>query len=154
MNIVLFNAGGRPREKRLDIAQDAVERAGNVVGNVRLLLLNGNVSPELVPMYIGASDCVLLVSDWEGSPTIVQEAMACNIPVVTFDVGDVRERLAGVVPSMIVPRDPSAVADAIVEIMLGPRVSNGRESAKHISHERLALDIIRVYEDAIKWPRR
>ena len=42
-----------------------------------------------VPIWINASDVLLMTSLHEGSPTIVKEALACNLPVVSVDVGDV-----------------------------------------------------------------
>lgn len=50
-------------------------------------------TPEEVAVYMNAADCLLLTSDSEGSPNVIKEAMACNCPIVTTDVGDVRERL-------------------------------------------------------------
>ena len=50
-------------------------------------------TPEEVATYMNAADCLLLTSDSEGSPNVIKEAMACCCPIVTTDVGDVRERL-------------------------------------------------------------
>lgn len=50
-------------------------------------------TPEEVAAFMNAADCLLLTSDTEGSPNVIKEAMACNCPIVTTDVGDVRERL-------------------------------------------------------------
>ena len=52
--------------------------------------------PARVPDLMNAADCLLVTSDAEGSPTMVQEALATNLPVVSVDVGDIAERLEGV----------------------------------------------------------
>jgi glycosyltransferase involved in cell wall biosynthesis len=46
-----------------------------------------------MPLYVSACDALLLTSEREASPTIVKEALASNVPVVSFDVGDVAECL-------------------------------------------------------------
>lgn len=51
--------------------------------------------PSEVATYMNAADCLLLTSWSEGSPNVIKEAMACNCPIVTTDVGDVNERLEG-----------------------------------------------------------
>lgn len=50
-------------------------------------------TPQEVATYMNAADCLLLTSWSEGSPNVIKEAMACNCPIVTTDVGDVNERL-------------------------------------------------------------
>lgn len=52
-----------------------------------------NKTPQEVALYMNAADCLLLTSWSEGSPNVIKEAMACNCPIVTTDVGDVNERL-------------------------------------------------------------
>jgi teichuronic acid biosynthesis glycosyltransferase TuaC len=54
------------------------------------LLQKHNIPKEKVPFYLNAADIILLTSLWEGSPNIIKEAMACNRPVVSTDVGDVK----------------------------------------------------------------
>jgi glycosyltransferase involved in cell wall biosynthesis len=54
----------------------------------------GVVPPEAVSGYLNAADVLALCSLEEGSPTVVKEALACGIPVVSTDIGDVRQILA------------------------------------------------------------
>lgn len=55
-----------------------------------------NVKHEDMPFYLCAADVLISTSKWEGSPNIIKEAMACNIPIVSTDVGDVKRLLDGV----------------------------------------------------------
>ena len=43
-----------------------------------------------------AADVLLLTSITEGSPQVIKEALACGCPIVSVDVGDVKERVMGV----------------------------------------------------------
>jgi len=60
-----------------------------------------NTERSLVPYFFNAASLHLLTSDFEGSPNSVKEAMACNTPVVTTNVGNVRDLLSGVNGSFI-----------------------------------------------------
>jgi len=95
---------------------------------------------------MNAADVLLLTSRTEGSPTVVQEAMACNLPVVSVDVGDVRERLAGVQGcKVLASRDPAALGAALGEILRFPRRSNGREHAAALGVEAIAARLADFY---------
>src|SRR5258707_11791341 len=142
--VVLFNAGD-PICKRLDLARAAVQFAESMCGRVRFAVLDGNVPPNHIPLMMNAADCLLLTSDWEGSPNVVKEAIACNLPVVSVDVGDVRERLEGVRPSVIVTRDASEIGKGIAEIVRHGQRSNGREFVNDLSNECVSHRIVSVY---------
>ncbi|MFH1931661.1 MAG: glycosyltransferase [Pseudomonadota bacterium] len=148
--IVLFNAGLSPEVKRLDIAEKAVKAMKERIGNVRFVVLRGDVSHDKVPIYLSGADCLLLTSDYEGSPDIVKEALACNLPIVSVDVGDVRERLDGVIPSRIVARDPEAIGFAAAEIVTSGQRSNGRDRVAEISAAMVRDKILRVYDCVVK----
>lgn len=147
---VLFNAGTEPQGKGLPMVQEALRVAESRVGPVHLWVLDGTVSPGDVPLYLNAADCLAFASRWEGSPNIVKEALACNLPVVSTDVGDVAERLRNVHPSRIVPRDAEAMGQALAEILqLGSR-SNGREHVVDLSEERIASRLLRLYREILE----
>ena len=151
--VVLFNAGCDPRNKRLDLAERAVKEARQWTPLVRLEVLDGNVAPARMPALMNAADCLLVTSDAEGSPTIVQEALATNLPVVSVDVGDIAERLDGVTCSCVVQRDPHALGRALAGVLNPPRRSDGRRRAEEFSSTRIARELGRLYRDIVEEQR-
>lgn len=150
--VVLFNGGDRPLAKGLDLVQDAIADAERVVGRIRLVVLDGTVPPERMPHYYNAADCLALASLREGSPNVIKEAMACNLPVVCTDVGDARERLSEVHPSAVVQRDPHAFGEALAGILKLQERSNGREHARDFDEIPLSFNIRSLYEKARSEP--
>ena len=108
--------------------------------------------PRLVPSYMNASDCLLVTSDSEGSPAVLQEALACALPVVSVDAGDAAERLRGVAPSRIVSRDPQVIGRALAEIAASPRRSNGPRSIAGLSLRSTARQLRRLYGEILGLP--
>src|SRR5215469_383375 len=125
--IVLFCQNNSPRNKGQDLALAGVRAAERTLGPIQLVILDGRIPPDQVPVLINAADCLVLASEVEGSPNIVKEALACNVPVVAVDVGDVPERLWGVFPSKIVHRDAVQMGFALAEILACGKRSNGRD---------------------------
>ena len=148
--VVLFNAGRDARNKRLDLARNAVDQARRWAPLVRLEVLDGSVAPERIPAMMNAADCLLVTSDAEGSPTVVQEALATNLPVVSVDVGDVRERLQGVTCSCVAPKDPRALGRALAQVLNPPRRSDGRRRADEFSSVRIAQELGRLYHEVLE----
>jgi teichuronic acid biosynthesis glycosyltransferase TuaC len=147
--VIVFDEGRAPRRKGLEFLQSAIRLAEQTVGSIRLMILDRSIPPELVPRYLCASDCLALASVFEGSPNIVKEALACNLPVVATDVGDVSERLKEVFPSRVVRRDAVEFANALTEVFIDGRRSNGREQVQVCSLPRVAEGIRSVYESSL-----
>jgi glycosyltransferase involved in cell wall biosynthesis len=141
--VVLIDAVLDPIRKGLDLAQRAVQIVQRCIPKAELVVLQ--VQPHEVPLYLNAADVLLCASRAEGSPNIVKEALACNLPIVATPVGDVPERLQGVVPSKVVAREPEAMAQALIEILSLNQRSNGRERVMQIAQEaaRKNLEIYR-----------
>ncbi len=143
--VVLFNAGHDVLVKRLDLATAVVEKARRAIPALRLEILDGGVPPSAIPEMMNAADCLLLTSVSEGSPTVVQEALACDLPVVSVEVGDVAERLRGVRDSTVASADASVLAHALVQLLDPPRRSNGSLKVAEFSARPIARRLKEIY---------
>jgi teichuronic acid biosynthesis glycosyltransferase TuaC len=145
--VVLFNAGRDPQVKRLDLALAAIEHARRLLPELRLEILDGTVPPAQLPEMMNAADCLLVTSVSEGSPTVVQEALASNLPIVSVEVGDVVERLEGVRDSTVASADPGVLGRALVSLVDPPRRSNGCDKVQGFSSHTVARKLKEIYEE-------
>ncbi len=121
--------------------------AGAAIPRLRLEVLDGATPPDRMPALMNAADCLLLTSDAEGSPTVVQEALACNLRVVSVDVGDARERLRGVPGARLAARDPADIARALVDLLAVPGRGDGRRHLGEFSARRVARELDVIYRE-------
>ena len=147
--IAIINVREDPRAKGLDLAMAAMKFVSTRLPHAELQVIE-NVEPMRMPLYYQAADVLLCMSIAEGSPNVVKEALACNLPVVSTPVGDVQERLAGVVPSCVVSRDPSSLGRAIVDILLTKQRSNGREMVASLGLNQVAEQVLAVYRTVLR----
>lgn len=146
--VVLFYAGKDPRGKRLDLAEAAFAEVRRTQPAAVLEVLWGDVPPDQIPFYLNAADCLLVTSEHEGSPTIVTEALACDLPVVSVPVGDVAGQLDGVDESVVVPRDPMALAAAVRGVCRHRRRANAQTAANACDAELLLGQTVAVLRRA------
>jgi teichuronic acid biosynthesis glycosyltransferase TuaC len=141
---VVFNEGNRPKVKGTELALTTMSIVREKVQNVRFIRLNDEM-PERIPMILNAADCLILTSLYEGSPTIVKEALACGLPIVSSDVGDVRLRTAGVTPGAVTDRDPENIAAEMIPILENPTRSNGPSKMINLSTAKVSNEVLSIY---------
>lgn len=145
--LVLFCAGMRP-EKRFDIVKAAVERLR--VSDPEVQLVVATEQPHaVIPLYMNACDVFVLASEYEGSPTVIKEAMACNLPVVSVDVGDVGEVIGGTEGCFLCERTPDDLAAKLALALARGERTDGRGSIQRLSLESIADRLITEYESVL-----
>ena len=146
--VILFNAGVGSGQvvKNRPLAEEALA----LLSNVRLEAIS-NCTREEVALRMNASDCLLVTSLHEGSPDLVKEAMACNLPVVSVPCGDVPERLQGVSLSFIQPYNARKLAEASEMVLKAGGRSNGREQlfAQGLDTVSVTGKVLAVYHQAV-----
>lgn len=130
-----------PRARRL------VERADV---DLELRSVSG-VDHEEIPYYMNASDVLLVTSNRESGPMVVKEAAACNRPVVSTDVGFVRETLEDVTDCVVSDDDRDLVA-GLERAATARRRTNGREAIDDLSLEALGDRLLELYRGLLDRP--
>lgn len=145
---------GDPSYKRKNF--DLVKEAYSLIKNDDIeLIAPYPVSHENVVKYLNASDLLINTSFMEGSSNVIKEAMACNCPIVTTNVGDARWIIGNTPGCFISSFEPVDVAEKL-QLAIGFVEQNGRTSGRERIIE-LGLDsvsvaerIIKVYEEVLK----
>jgi glycosyltransferase involved in cell wall biosynthesis len=112
----------------------------------------GYIAHAETPAFYRAGDLFALSSDFDNSPNVVLEAMASGLPVVTTDVGGVREFVTdGVGGAVVPPRDAAALAAALEKYLLDPGAAqaagahNRARAETDFSWRTSALRLLDVY---------
>jgi glycosyltransferase involved in cell wall biosynthesis len=114
----------------------------------------GVVAHRDMPKLMQAADVLALCSQSEASPIVVKEAVACGLPVVTADVGDVSQIITRKDLGTMVNLDEAAFGQALLE-----RLEDAGRGKKNLATEaptpwqEFAADkmhgrIVEVYQDA------
>lgn len=136
-------------EKNPQLAFDAVKLL-EAEGHKFTLVEFKGIPAEKLNYYFNAADVFLLTSIREGSPQSVKEAMAANIPVVSTNVGDVSDVVAGVKGNFVTGFEVREVADAILK---ASQVSGGRTEGRNrlleigYDMDSLTKKLVSVYKE-------
>jgi len=143
--LVLF-AGMRRPEKRFDLVEAAVGHLQATEPTVELVVAEAEPH-ERMPLFMNACDVLVLASEAEGSPMVIKEAMACNLPIVSVDVGDVAEIIGGTAGCYLARREPADLAAQIGNALSFGGRTAGRDAIMPLSLDVIAARLERVYRE-------
>jgi glycosyltransferase involved in cell wall biosynthesis len=150
--LVLFVGLPRP-DKRIGVIEEAV-RLLREQGRPADLLLATDKKHEEITRYMNAADVLVLVSEAEGSPMVIKEAMGCNLPIVAGDMGDIREVIAGTAGCFLCDKSVAGTAEGIEKALRFGRRTDGRSRVLHLSLEESAKKVRAVYERVLERKKR
>ena len=147
---VLFASRFSNPVKNYTLARKAVELLAD---NVKLIELKGYSRSE-VNRLMNSVDLLLVTSHSETGPLVVKEAIAANCPIVSTDVGDVREVIGETEGCYITSFEPGDVADKIkmaLEFSEKRGMMQGRQRIIELGldSENVVKRIINVYEQVL-----
>jgi glycosyltransferase involved in cell wall biosynthesis len=146
---ILFSSAKDVYVKNYPLAKQAADQ----IPNSGLLEISGR-SREEVNLLMNACDVFLMTSFREGSPQTIKEAMACNCPIISTDVGDVRKVIGDTEGCYITSFDPVDVAEKLKRALEFAAV-NGRTKGRNrivemgLDAESIAGRIFGVYGKAV-----
>lgn len=143
-------AGEGPLRKELD---DFV-KINRLQNKIKLL---GAINYNHLIQWYSISDIFVLPSLTEGRPTVIYEAMACEIPIVATDVGGISEQVEDGYNGFVVePKNSKQLVDKINYLLenYDLRKNMGKNGRKRIIEEgwtwkNHAKSVIQVYNNAL-----
>lgn len=145
--IFISDPPDRP-EKNFALLDEAVKLLNDPGIEVKCLW---SLTKEDLNFYYSAADLLVLTSLHEGSPNVIKEAMACDCPIVSTDVGDVRKNIEGIDGCHIVSFEPTDVAEKIGSTINYGK-TNGRKRLIELGLDSISTSnrLIEVYKKVLK----
>jgi teichuronic acid biosynthesis glycosyltransferase TuaC len=146
--VVLFIADISRPEKNYSLAKESVALLNR---DDVILLPVFNTPHDKIPDYLSAGDVLFVTSKWEGSVNVVKEALACNLPIVSTDVGDVRRNIEDVQGCFIGDSTPQDLSKKLTIALNIKNRTNGRDELikLKLDSNTVARRLIDIYESLI-----
>jgi glycosyltransferase involved in cell wall biosynthesis len=140
--LILFSNSFDIHEKNYPLAQSAVDLLD---GDIKLIELKG-YSREEVNLLMNACDVSLMTSFSEGSPQFIKEAMACNCPIVSTDVGDVKSVIKNTDGCYITSFEVKDVVLNLNKALAFKKRTNGIDNVGNLMNDIISKKIIEIYK--------
>ena len=143
---ILFSSAFDNPIKNIQLARKSIEN----IKNVNLIELKNFTKNELSNL-MNASDLLLITSFSETGPLVAKEALACNCPVVSTDVGDVKKMISLSNNSYITTFNPNKINKTIIKVLKQKdQVKPKLKDFNKYSLTHTAIEIKKVYEKCIQ----
>lgn len=146
--LVLFPWDPERLVKRYDVVAKMMTLVKKKLPESELVVIHDRSHAEMVH-YFNACDVCVLASDHEGSPVAIREALACNLPVVSVDVGDVAALIDGLENCYLVERNPTKMADRVAAVLKSGKRCQGRARMQAYDIDSAADRVWRIYQQLI-----
>lgn len=145
---LLFAARPDNHVKNFPLARAATELLRSEYADVKLITVHDEPQARLA-LYMSACDALVFPSYQEGSPNVVKQAMACNLPIVASDVGDVRSLIGGTVGCHVCPLDAESFRDSLGEVLRERRRTDGRSAVRGLDRRVVAVKVAALYDEVL-----
>lgn len=143
------------RECELRILGDGEEREylKGIAGSSGRIVFAGAVTPQQVQKIMRESDILVMNSTFEGIPMIILEAISLGVPVITTDVGGIKEVLTYGQDSEMTDGTVNQIQKAMEKICADyDRYSrNAYEKSLQFDYRKVNRTIFSVLNENLKW---
>lgn len=141
---VLFSSRFSNVIKNYPLARAAMD----LLPDAELLELKGR-DREQVNWLLNTADALLVTSFHESGPLIVKEALAVNLPVVSTNVGDVKEQIDGIAGCFLAEYDAVDVAEKLKLALDFGRLDNSRRRMQKLDNSEIANRLAHIYNKVL-----
>ena len=141
---IVFSSAFDNKIKNVQLAWSAISD----IHNCKLVELKG-YGKEEINLILNASDLLLVTSLSETGPIIVKEALACNCPIISTNVGDVQKLIRNVQNCYISEYNPEDIKKKINLVFRNNIRTNGEQAIKNFNLENIAHKVIDVYKTTL-----
>ncbi|MCZ7604192.1 MAG: glycosyltransferase [Melioribacteraceae bacterium] len=152
-NFILFvsSKDKKRQQKRYDIFHEVIRYLKENYSdlNVEELVMSG-VPRNLSIYYYNSASAHLITSDWEGSPNSVKEALACNIPVVARNVGNISKMIDDLKGCFVTDsKDIAVLSELVYRAISFKRNINLRDELvkRNLDSESKTNELLNIYKD-------
>ena len=136
-DVVLCASNPQIPVKRFALAKAVADELKRQDPSVELMVVHKEPQNRLT-LFMNACDALVFTSYQEGSPNIVKQAMACNLPIVATDVGDVLEVIGGTKGCYVCKPDVGEFVKCITDILRHCQRTGGCEQVRHLAGPEFA----------------
>jgi glycosyltransferase involved in cell wall biosynthesis len=146
--LILFPWDPDRPEKMFSLVQEAVDILHQTDSTIQIIPIHGK-RRERIAQYMNACDVLILTSLYEGSPVAVREAMACNLPIVSVNVGDVADIIAGTAGCYLAQHNAEDLAAKLQKVLDSACRTNGVDKIRDFDAIWSAKKVIRIYQNSM-----
>ena len=113
------------------------------------VIFMGEVPQKIIPELLNCADVFVFASLYEGSPNVIKEALACNVPVVSLDVGDVKSVIGQIDRCFISNHNVNDFSDNVLKVLLNKNDVNVVSHINQYRKEKIGEMTLRLYSDLL-----
>ncbi|MCJ8292490.1 MAG: glycosyltransferase [Crocinitomicaceae bacterium] len=154
-NYALFCSSFNNKVKNSQLAIQAIAEINHRTHLEIELLELKKFSREEVSKLLNSCDCLIMTSISEGSPQVIKEALATNRPIVSTDVGAVRDMIEGIEGCMIVDHEIESVIKGLESCFLysleyGETKGRNRVQSLNLGLNQVAQKLRSIYDEVLR----
>lgn len=135
--------------KRPFLAKEAIRIAKENNNNIVFKPLV-NIPHDQMPLYYSAADAIITTSVHEGWPNCIKEALACDLPFIATDTGDLAEIASQEDTCHVCSDNAADLANALLDTLSKPRPKNLKKYVAPMDMPNFVKELGEIYKKVLQ----